>query len=81
VLQDLSTISTQITTDINTVLQDLNTVQTNLLKADSQLSSQINQGFGSLANLTIAGFTSMQTQQFRQYSSVMAALSNLSSSD
>ena len=75
VLSGISSLSSQAASDTNAILSGLSTVQTNLLQADQQLSSQINQGFGALANLTVAGFTSLQQQQYAYYSSEMQTLS------
>ena len=77
VFQDLSAISQQINTDTNTILQDLSTVQSNILNADQQLSDQLNTGFSALANLSIAGFTQLQQQQYSLYSSEMASLASI----
>ena len=77
VLDGISALSSQAANDTNAILSDLSAVQTNLLRADQQLSTQINQGFGALANLTIAGFTSLQQQQYTYYSSQMQTLSTV----
>ena len=77
VFQDLSAISSQINNDTNLILQDLGTLQTNLLMADQQLSKQINDGFTELANLSIAEFTQLQNQQYSLYTSEMSSLANI----
>ena len=77
VLNGISQLSNQINSDTNLILGDLSTVQSNLLQADFNLSQQINQGFTALNDITIAGFTTLQQQQYAYYSSEMQALSSV----
>ena len=77
VLSDLSTLSQQINTDTSAILSSLSSADSGIMAGEQQLSRQLNQGFGSLANLTVSGFTSLQQQQYAYYSSEMQGVSSV----
>ena len=77
VLGALSNLSNQINSGFNAVLSDLGTVQTNLLNADQQLSTQLQNGFGELSNLTLAVYSNLQQQQLAIYQNEISSLSSI----
>ena len=72
----MSNLSHQINSGFNAVLSDLCTVQTNLLNADQQLSTQLQDGLGELSNLTLTVYSNLQQQQLAIYQNEISSLSS-----